>query len=119
MRALQGMLRGQAGELGHEADEADAAHRCDVGIVLRHVAEQGAHFAGVRADVLAEDARGSGSRLVEAEQRVDQRALARSVRPQQADGAPGQGSLEFFQDGAVAEAHFKSIQFYDGVHSPI
>ena len=36
---------------------------------------------------LAEDARGAGRGLVKAEQRVDQRGLARAVRAQQADGA--------------------------------
>ena len=80
VRAFQGVLGRQAGEFGHQADEAHAAHRRDEGIILRHVADQAAHFAYLRAYVFAEDARGAGGRLVKAEQGVDQGALARAVR---------------------------------------
>ena len=73
----------------------------------------------MRAYVVAEDAGGAGRGLVKAEQRVDQRALAGAVRPQQADGPPGELGVQFLQDGAVAEADFKAIQLDNGVHSPI
>jgi hypothetical protein len=73
----------------------------------------------VRADVAPEDARGSRERLVEAEQGIDPRRLARAVRPQPADGLSGKRGLQLFQDGAIAEADFQTIQFDNGVHSPI
>jgi hypothetical protein len=73
----------------------------------------------VRAYVAPEDARGARRRLVKAQQRVDQRALAGSVGAQQADGSPRELGFQIFQDGAVAEADFQAIQFYDGVHSLI
>src|SRR5437764_63597 len=87
-RRLSSRFR-EAGELGHEADEMHAAHRSDVGIVLRHVADEAANFAGMGADVAAEDAGGAGAGRMKAEQRVDQGRLACAVRPQQADGSPG------------------------------
>ena len=60
VRALQGLLRRQAGQFGHQAHEAHAAHAGDEGVVFRHVADQAAHLAGVRADVAAENAGGAG-----------------------------------------------------------
>ena len=86
VRTLEGVLAGQAGELGHHADEADAAHGGDEGIALGHVADQAANLAGVRADIAAQDARGSGRRFVKAEQGIDERGFAGSVGTEQADG---------------------------------
>ena len=68
---LESVLLREAREFGHEADEADAAHAGDEGVVLRHIADQGADLAGVGAHVAAEDAGRACSGLVEAEPAVE------------------------------------------------
>jgi hypothetical protein len=117
--ALEGVFARQTRQLGHQPHEAHAAHPGDEGVVLGHVAHQRAHFASMRADVAPEDARGSRSRLVKAQQRVDEGGFARSVRPQQADGAPGERGFQAIQDDTFAEANFEAVQFDDRVHESI
>jgi hypothetical protein len=117
VRALQRVFRRQTGQFGHQPDEAHAAHGGDERIVFRHVADQAANFAGVGADVAAEDAGSSGGGLMETQQRVDEGGLSRAVGPQQADGPAGESGFEILQDGALAKAHFETIQFDDRVHS--
>ena len=117
--ALQGVRARQARQFRHQPHKAHAAHGGDEGVVLRHVAHQRAHFAGVRADVAPEDARGSRGRLVKAQQRVDEGGFARSVRPQQADGAAGERGFQLVEDDTFAEANFEAVQFDDRVHESI
>ena len=83
--ALERLLARQPGQFRHQPHEMHAGHGGDEGVVFRHVADQAAHFARVVADIAAENARSSGRRLMEAEQRVEQRRFARAVRAQQAD----------------------------------
>ena len=83
--ALHGFTAGQAGKLGHVADEADAAHIGDEGVALRHVADHGAEFAQVALDFFSENAGRACNRFVKPQQSIDQGRFARSVRPQQAD----------------------------------
>ncbi len=93
-----------------------AAHGGDEGVVLRHVADQAAHLARVRADVAAQDAGGAGRRLVEAQQRVDQGGFPGAVGAQQADGAAGERGLQLLEDDALAEAHLQAVELDYRVH---
>ena len=111
------VLPRQAGQLRHQPHKTHAAHAGDEGVVLGHVADQAAHLAGVRADVLPEYPRGSRRGLVEAQQRVQQRRLASPVGTQQADGLPGERSVQLLEDGPLTEAHLQVVQLDDRVHS--
>ena len=63
------------------------------------------------ADVLAEDPRRALRRRIEAEQRVQQRGLARSVRTEQANAASLKLSLELLQNGTRTKANLQAIEF--------
>src|SRR5689334_10334237 len=68
------------------------------------------------AHIAAEYAGSARGGLVESEQGVQQSGLARAVRSQQSDGAPGERCLQLLEDGAGAEAYFQAVQFDDGIH---
>src|SRR5439155_17145194 len=80
------------------------------------VANEAADFTSMRIHVAAENASGSGSRLVEAEQSIEEGGLPRPVRSQQTDGPAGEGGSQVLEDGARAEAHLEAIQLYDRFH---
>ena len=73
MSAFQRLCRGQAGEFGHVADEVNAAHVADEGIVLRHISDAAADLRPIPVRVEVEDAGCSTRRAVKAKERVDQR----------------------------------------------
>ena len=88
--AFECVLAWQAGQFRHHPDEVNAAHRGDEGIVLRHVADQAADFAGMRPDVATQDASGARRRLMKPKQGVEEGGLSCPVRPQQADRSTSQ-----------------------------
>src|SRR6185312_15853392 len=98
MRALERLVWRQAGELRAQPHERNRRHVGDEAIVLRHVADEGADLAGLRADVEAHHAGGSGGWGPEAEQGADERALPCSVRSEQANGAAAELEIEPAQD---------------------
>ena len=77
----------QAGQLAAIGDEGHGVHARDVGVALRHVADAGPDLERRLRDVEAQHAQPAALRHDEPEQRLEHRALAGAVRPEQADGA--------------------------------
>ena len=77
----------QAGELAAIRHEGHGIHAGDVPVDLRHVADARADLLGRAGDVKAQHSHRAGGRRNEAEQRLDHRALAGAVGPQQPDRA--------------------------------
>ena len=76
---------GQAGQLAAIRDEGDGIHAGNMGVALRHVADAGADLERRLRDVDAEDTHAAALGHDEPEQRLDHRALAGTIGPQQAD----------------------------------
>src|SRR6185312_2091340 len=116
MRAFECLCRRQAGELSHEADEVNATHVADERIVLRHVSNAAADLRPVPVGVEAEDASCPTRRAVKAQQRVDQRRLAGSVRTKQPDRLAAQHAAESVEYGASTQPDLERIKF-NGSHA--
>ena len=96
--ALQGVLRRQAGQLRHQPHEVDAGHGGDVGVVLRHVADQAADLARVGADVAAQDARRARRRLMKPQQGVDAGSISPApFGPSRPTDRPVSAAFSFFR----------------------
>src|SRR5262249_19066367 len=80
------------------------------------VADIRANIFDLGSDVAPEDSRRARSRFVKSEQSVNQRRLARAVRPEQADAAAPQRALDVVKDAPPAEFDSQSVQFNDWVH---
>ena len=106
VRALHGVGRRQAGQLGAIGDERDGRHAGNLRVVLRHVADARADLERRHGDVEIEHADAAAVGLDEAEQRLEHRALAGAVRPEQADrpGRKRRGDVGQRPLGAVAHA---------------
>ena len=67
VRALHGMARREPGELSHIANEANARHVGNEGIILWHVTDQISDGLDIGTNIFAEDACGTGSGWIEAQ----------------------------------------------------
>src|SRR5204862_6786774 len=115
MGALQGLLGRQAGELAHEADEADTGHAGDEGVVLGHVAHQPADLLRSGLNVGAEDAGRPRRGRMEPEERVKKSRLAGAVGTQQADAAAGEGGVQSLEDWTPPELDLQALELDDGL----
>ncbi len=70
------------------------------------------------ADVAAEDPARPFGRLVEAEQRMDQRRLASTVRPEQPDRPARKRAGQPLQRLHLAEVNAEVLELDDGIHGP-
>ena len=89
VRALHGVGPRQAGQLAAIRDKGHRVHAGNVRVALRHVADPRADLERRVGDVEPEDAHPSALGHEEPEQRLDHRALAGAVRPEQAHRAGG------------------------------
>ena len=86
VRALHRVDRRQPGELAAVGDKRHGVHAGDVRVALRHVADARADRQRRLRHVHVEHGHPPLVRLDEAEQRLEHRALAGAVGPEQADG---------------------------------
>ncbi len=84
---LAGRGPGQPGDLGEVGDDVGRRHVRRQAVVLGHVADELADRDPVRRDVEVEDQRRAARRRDEPEQDLQERALARAVRPDEPDDA--------------------------------
>src|SRR5262249_23462645 len=117
MGSLHGFAGGQAGKLGHVADKAHTAHIRDERITLRHVPDLRPQFAKIFLDVFSEDARPAGDGTVEAEQGINERRLAGTIRSQQADASSRKSSGQVIEDRTLTQPNFQILQFDNRGHS--
>ena len=101
-RALAGGGARQPVHLRHVRDELGGADLEREAVVLGHVADQLPDLEAVRGDVEAEHLGRAGRRLEQAEQDLDQRALAGAVRADEPDHARLEVEVEVVErdDGA-------------------
>ena len=110
VRPLEGLRLGDPRQLGHQADEVDAAHASDESIIFRHVAQERPDLPHFVPDVPAEDEGCAAAGRMKSEKGVEQRGLARPVRSQEADAAAGQGRAQPLEDGTSAERDLQVLE---------
>src|SRR5208282_4340625 len=94
----------------------NGAHIGEERVILRHITGRLANLANIGAGVEAENSRGSGGGLVEAEQGVDEGRFSGSVRAQQPDGAGGKRAPQIVEDAPPAEIDRQAVEFDNGAH---
>ena len=97
--ALAGGGAREAADLGHVGDELRGGGVRRQAIVLRHVADELAQGGAVAGHVEAHHLRGAGGRLEQAEEKLDEGALAGAVRADEADDAGRQLKVEGVERG--------------------
>ena len=103
-RALAGGGAREPVHLRHVRDELGGADLERQAVVLRHVADQLPDREPVRGDVEPEHLRRAGRGLGQAEEDLDQRALARAVRADEADHAGLDLEIEIVESDDGAES---------------
>src|SRR5690606_4232868 len=86
-------------------------------VVFRHVADARPHFDRTPGHVEPEDPEASACRCDEAEQCLEEGALARPVRPEQAHGAARQRTRETMEHTAPAVVHDHLFELDCCVHT--
>src|SRR4029079_4424979 len=116
VRALHRVGGGEPRDLAAVGHERHGVHARDVRVVFRHVADAGADGERRLRHVETEHGHAAAVRLHEAEQRLEHRALARAVRPEQADGPFGECSGDVLEGLVLSVDDGYVIQLYDFVH---
>jgi hypothetical protein len=88
VRPADRLVAREARQLAGERDEGRSTHPGDVAVLLGHVAEAPPHLERLARRVLAERGHPPAVGCQEAEQRLEQRRLARTIRTEQ-PGRPG------------------------------
>ena len=97
----------QPRQLAAVSDKRHGIHSRNVAVGFRHVADPAADCERGRRDIEAEHAHAPARRREEPEQRFEHRALASTVRPEEADGPPTERRSHVVEsDGfSVRDAH--------------
>jgi hypothetical protein len=93
----------QTGQLGHETHEVHGRHLGDERVAFGHITDQRFDLVRVIADVVAEDLCRARGRVMEAEQRVNQRGLAGAVWSKQSDCLAAKIAAEVFENRTTTE----------------
>ena len=86
VRALERPVPRHPRELAAQRDGVDGGQLREVAVPLGHVADAAPHGVAARHDVDAEDGRAALGRPQQSEDRLEERALARAVRPEEPGG---------------------------------
>src|SRR5437899_12949801 len=111
MGAFQGYSRRQAGKFAHHLHERYRVHLGDECVIFRHVAHQAANVPEIGAYILSEDFGRAASRLIEAQESVDECRFAGAVRTEQSDGTPAKRCRQTAEDVSISKPDRQAVEF--------